>query len=929
MAWSEEQPLWSPLPADSAYIKELCEAIHTLYRHPDKSVRSQAETWLLQQQRLPVTWQAAWTLISPTNTIEEQYFGAHFIHHKVANMWSTINIEFFQKLLQLLFQKLIEYRNGPTIVRRRLAVSLAAFALQAMQGPWPGAVGHSVDYLTEHGGKMVAFEVLVLIPEEFSTITFTSQSKGAIRKECKASIEKVLNLVNSSLDVPEEKEVALKVFNSWLIFDYPVEECQILLDKLFAALIDPVTFSLAVEGIVGFLRQPATIKWPNTVWCLIGQVVRLQPILGEALQRDDMEVCQGICEIALAVTETYTKLILNTSRPDRLGLAGALINMVLECTGVPGHYPVDETFSDTTLQFWFNLGDDIISEEPDHTQRLLGMYSTTFIKLVEVLLRKIQYPSDSAWEEWTDENRSEFETYRREIGDTLLYIQSVVPECLCLLHKEFEGLQSPSEPSWQKIEAVLFLFRSIAETVSEAKNVNDEVIGVVIEALPSLPVHPKISRTALLLCGAYSEWLSEHPDKLFPAVKVLLSHVADPKLSPAAVMAFGDLCRECTSFLCTELSALIEPCLQAYYSPDIKSREKIRLCWALCCLASQVPAETLGQHLSTILNSSCARLKELSMRKVAEPTEHGLVKLELGMINAAFDAVPLHSSDTTSLLRLLEEMWEPLKRILVLWAHDEVIVEDLTKCYWNAILCLGPLFDPYLDTLVDMLCQCFDKHPFPCLLESSAGSLLSIYYADKPDLITSMLQRISGSTFTLFAQEMSEHPDIVEAFFAFHLAALKSCPKIVYLPGSNCLAVLRAALTAITMQEYHTVRSVCRWLSEFVSHWNAEVVQQAIHSNFALVLSELLRGIGTASPSSCVEFLGDVFVALNKFCPDVLRNGLKEVLSVQDFPTDKVTMAEKEAFIVSVLKDGHQKRKLKVCVKEFSLLCRGYGRVPV
>ena len=69
----------------------------------------------------------------------------------------------------------------------------------------------------------------------------------------------------------------------------------------------------------------------------------------------------------------------------------------------------------TLLQFWFNFGDDIISEEADHSKRLLSMYSAVFRKLVEVLLRKIMYPSDDAWQTWSDDQRAEFENYRKEV----------------------------------------------------------------------------------------------------------------------------------------------------------------------------------------------------------------------------------------------------------------------------------------------------------------------------------------------------------------------------------------------------------------------------------------------------------------------------------------------------------------------------------
>ena len=85
----------------------------------------------------------------------------------------------------------MEYRKGPTIVRTRLSVAVAAFILvrtrlsvavaafilHAMQGPWPGAIGHTIKYLKAQGGIEIALQVLVLIPEEFTTITFTAQSK--------------------------------------------------------------------------------------------------------------------------------------------------------------------------------------------------------------------------------------------------------------------------------------------------------------------------------------------------------------------------------------------------------------------------------------------------------------------------------------------------------------------------------------------------------------------------------------------------------------------------------------------------------------------------------------------------------------------------------------------------------------------------------
>lgn len=44
----------------------------------------------------------------------------------------------------------------------------------------------------------------------------------------------------------------------------------------------------------------------------------------------------------------------------------ALVNMIMFCTGIPGHYPVNETTSSLTLTFWYTLqvsvSADVISE---------------------------------------------------------------------------------------------------------------------------------------------------------------------------------------------------------------------------------------------------------------------------------------------------------------------------------------------------------------------------------------------------------------------------------------------------------------------------------------------------------------------------------------------------------------------------------------
>ena len=84
---------------------------------------------------------------------------------------------FFSDNIKILYQ--VEYRKGPSFVRTRLTVAVASFAVHAMQGPWPGAVTHTISYLSQHGNIDIALEVLVLIPEELTSASnyFTAINK--------------------------------------------------------------------------------------------------------------------------------------------------------------------------------------------------------------------------------------------------------------------------------------------------------------------------------------------------------------------------------------------------------------------------------------------------------------------------------------------------------------------------------------------------------------------------------------------------------------------------------------------------------------------------------------------------------------------------------------------------------------------------------
>lgn len=118
----------------------------------------------------------------------------------------------------------------------------------------------------------------------------------------------------------------------------------------------------------------------------------------------------------------------------------ALVNMILFCTAVPGHYPVNETTSSLTLTFWYTLQvrmvfgidahspplgytdqtfrfldvqDDILSFEEEKQAVYLQVYRPVYFQLVDVLLYKSHYPPEEDYSSWSSDDKEQFRIYRR------------------------------------------------------------------------------------------------------------------------------------------------------------------------------------------------------------------------------------------------------------------------------------------------------------------------------------------------------------------------------------------------------------------------------------------------------------------------------------------------------------------------------------
>ncbi|CAF4234025.1 unnamed protein product [Adineta steineri] len=96
-------------------------------------------------------------------------------------------------------------------------------------------------------------------------------------------------------------------------------------------------------------------------------------------------------------------------------------HLVMKCTNMKGQYPIEETCSELTFNFWHALKEEITSTNEDKNQAiLLEIFRPYFEHLIEVLISKGQIPENE--NVFTSEDKELFRSYRLNIIDTMVNI---------------------------------------------------------------------------------------------------------------------------------------------------------------------------------------------------------------------------------------------------------------------------------------------------------------------------------------------------------------------------------------------------------------------------------------------------------------------------------------------------------------------------
>ncbi|KAK1896688.1 Importin-13, partial [Dissostichus eleginoides] len=560
------------------------ENVEKLYYDPNIENKNLAQKWLMQAQVSPQAWQFCWSLLSPDKVPEIQYFGASALHTKISRYWSDIPTDQYESLKTQLFSQIACFSSGSKMVLTRLCVALASLALNTMPEAWPGAVSEM----------------------EFQTSRLPQYRKGQVRGALGQEWGSVCPLLQQLLQRTDSpgavKARVLRCLSSWVLLDVPLSESESLVHDCFSALPDPELFDTAVEAIVNAISQPDSQRYVNTLLKLVPRVLALQEQLREAVQSGDMETCHGICRIAVTLGENHSRTLLE--QVDHWQGFLALVNMIMFCTGIPGHYPVNETTSSLTLTFWYTLQDEIMSFETDKQVVYLQVYRPVYFQLVDVLLHKAQFPTDQEYESWSSDEKEQFRIYRVDISDTLMYVYEMLgAELLSNLYEKLGRLLTNTEQptSWQ----------SIAETIDV--NYSDVIPGL-IGLIPRISIN---------------------------------NALGNPDLSVSSVSTLKKICRECKYDLPPYATNIVAVSQEVLIKQIHKTSQCMWLMQALGFLLSALPVEDILKNLHSLITPYIQQLEKLADETPNPSNKLAIIHI-LGLLSNLFTTLDISKQDEES-----------------------------------------------------------------------------------------------------------------------------------------------------------------------------------------------------------------------------------------------------------------------------------------
>ena len=419
------------------------QALVAFYNGTNPSERQIAHKWLLDLQSSNEGWQICWKLLDKDKAVEVQYFGSCMLHYKVSKCWCELPKEHYTSLKDQLIAFISQFATcSPKIVMSKLCLSLASFVIHSSPDFWENGCEISVNEiqskLSSANGdtRFVVLEYITVLPEEFSSSAISGNQRTSMRKQLEEFTPKLLQMLQGILESPDARNLfalSLKCLTAWIPFGASILDSQNLLPVILNNFNDENLIEVISSTLVELLSHPSSFKQENSVYSFLEHLDGFETFLKKSIADHRIDIASHICKILVSIGETHSRILAHAVTDDQQKHCLQLVRLILECTGIEGTYPVDETCSELTFNFWYTFQDELLALNSDTITNYHHCLRESFVTLIQILFQKVQFPADNVYNDLDSEEKELFRCYRQDIQDTIMYVYSLLRE-RCLQH---------------------------------------------------------------------------------------------------------------------------------------------------------------------------------------------------------------------------------------------------------------------------------------------------------------------------------------------------------------------------------------------------------------------------------------------------------------------------------------------------------------
>ncbi|TAQ84155.1 hypothetical protein B7494_g7529 [Chlorociboria aeruginascens] len=563
------------------------------------------------------------------------------------------------------------------------------------------------------------------------------------------------------------------------------------------------------------------------------------------------------------------------------------------------------------------------------------------MQVIEKCWHKVQFPPSEIYDTWDSSDRAGFADIRRDVLDLLQQAYLIIGVKLFSILVDLE-LQSITTKSWNELEVSLFFLSAFADNLLDEKD-GDLYLGKLfgpplfdLLTRSDMDVPLRTMQSLFSVIDAYPDYFQRHTEHLPILLNIMFGAVESPILARKASYTISKICSDCRASLTPEIGTFLQQYDRISHIPSLDMKEtrvKERIMGAICSIVQAMQDN----------ESKIAPIRQL-LRFIGDDVDHCL-RLASEPLGTAPENLALASDFCTMALACLESMGKgfrvppdcpvDLEKQQVsspFWVTgDGVVIQQqilsiITSIYTafpnngeiiESIFTVfrvgfterepGPFVFP-LGVIAQFLIRMDLRTPRIGLAMGTACSMVNSRLAAEDhiqDVVIMLLTWISQLLAVL--GDPSEDPEIAQNGIDFIHALLPKYLDVLSLhqPVSSREDILLFTLKALTGLNPLPKFSAAGFWSSFISIQHQEEPLQNfvenVQQHFGPLLAQaLIYNIGGNAARSELDKLSE---PLKKLVVNQARskNWLELALLSDGFPSDKVTVKDKMAFLQKII----------------------------